>query len=164
MPMPYCVRRGPRSAACRCGAELSRLDRRQPHTYTYDPPPGAERTNIVNEPVVVPIYDARVAAPDATLDREGFARAAPSNRGGRLLRRGRAAPRLLSGDRAGDRHGHGRQRVFVFDHTIRRRVPGLRIAPPARRASRCRACMWTRPRNRVRSGCATCWATRPRNC
>ena len=58
----------------------------------------------------------------------------------------------------------GASKVFIFDHTLRRRVRGAADRAPARRASPRRACMWTIPRCPVRSGCATSSATRQRTC
>jgi hypothetical protein len=96
----------------------------KPSTYAYAVPEGVAQTNIVNEPHVVPIHDIRAAAPDAALDREGFA-----------LIRHRSAVRDFY-DEAEIRAVYypetervlavatGAARVFVFDHTIRRRVPG----------------------------------------
>ena len=96
----------------------------KPHSYTYDPPPGVARTNIVSEPVTVPIYDARAAAPDASLDREGFA----------LLHHRSAVQDFYDEDEVRRVYypeteqaiaaATGAKRVFVFDHTVRRRVPG----------------------------------------
>jgi hypothetical protein len=95
-----------------------------PYTYTFDPPPGVERSNLVNEAHLVPIYDARVAAPDATLDREGFA----------VLHHRSAVRDFYDEDEIRRVYypeteqaiaaATGAARVFVFDHTIRRRVPG----------------------------------------
>jgi hypothetical protein len=93
-------------------------------SYTYDPPPGVARSNVLPESHVVPIHNLRVAAPDASVDREGFA----------LLRHQTdvrdfyddaevrstyygEAERLIA-------QTTGASRVFVFDHTVRRRVHG----------------------------------------
>src|SRR5262249_12236953 len=45
----------------------------RPPTYTYDPPAGAERTTVVNDPQPVVIRDARPILPQLSLDEEGFA-------------------------------------------------------------------------------------------
>ena len=45
----------------------------KPHTYTYDPPDGLPKTNIVGEPHTVPIYDMRPIADGLSLDVQGFA-------------------------------------------------------------------------------------------
>ena len=42
------------------------------HSYTYDPPAGVPRSNIVPETHTVPIYDLRPFAGSLSLDREGF--------------------------------------------------------------------------------------------
>jgi hypothetical protein len=98
--------------------------REKPHSYTYDPPAGEARSNIANEAHVVPVYDARVAAPEATLDREGFA----------VLRHRTAVRDFYDEDEVRRVYypetaqaiaaATGAERVFVFDHTVRRRVPG----------------------------------------
>ena len=44
----------------------------RPRNYTFDPPPGVPRSNSTHEAHIVPIHDARVVAPDISLDREGF--------------------------------------------------------------------------------------------
>jgi hypothetical protein len=43
----------------------------RPHSYTYDPPPGVQRTNTVNQSHPVTMYDAMPIAADLSLDREG---------------------------------------------------------------------------------------------
>jgi hypothetical protein len=96
----------------------------KPYNYTYDPPPGAARTNVESEAHVVPIYDARTAAPDATLDREGFA----------LVHQHSAVQDFYDEDEVRRVYypetehalaaATGAKRVFVFDHTVRRRVSG----------------------------------------
>lgn len=102
---------------------LGRMTER-PRTYTFDPPPGVPRSNLVSETHRVPIYDVRTIAADVSLDREGFG----------LLRHASAvrdfydetevrkvyyaeAERLIA-------EATGASRVFVFDHTVRRRVTG----------------------------------------
>jgi len=96
----------------------------RPRNYTYEPPPGVPWSNIVQEPHVVPIYDMRPIAGEISLDREGF----------ELLGHRSAvrdfwneeeirtvyypeAERLIA-------DVLGASRVFIFDHTLRRRVAG----------------------------------------
>ena len=96
----------------------------RPRNYTYDPPPGVPRSNTVHETHIVPIHDLRVIEADISLDREGF----------ELLGHVSAvrdfyddaevravyypeAERLIA-------DVTGASRVFVFDHTVRRRVKG----------------------------------------
>jgi hypothetical protein len=107
-------------------AELNYLapTRVKPHTYTYDPPGGVPRTNIVNEPHAVTIKDARAIAATVSLDQEGF---------GLLQHRSRV--RDFANDDEIRRSYYpeseqlmkkltGADRVVIFDHTVRRRVPG----------------------------------------
>jgi len=107
-------------------AELHYLGRmtERPRNYTFDPPPGVAKSNIVSESHVVPIYDARVAAPGATLDDEGFA----------VLHHKSAVHDFYDKDELRRVYypeteraiaaATGATRVFVFDHTVRRRVYG----------------------------------------
>jgi len=96
----------------------------RPHTLTYEPPAGVARTNIVNETHRVPIYDLRPVADTLSLDREGFTLVrAPSAVGNFYdedeLRRVYypEAERVIA-------QATGAARVFVFDHTVRKRVWG----------------------------------------
>ena len=45
----------------------------RPRNYTFEPPPGVPRTNIVNETHRLPIHDARPVADRVSLDANGFA-------------------------------------------------------------------------------------------
>ena len=97
----------------------------RPRNYTYEPPAGVPRSNIVTDTHIVPVHSARPIAADVSLDREGFA----------LLHQ-RSAVRDFYDDEEVRRvyypeaaqvlaEATGAQRVFVFDHTVRRRVPGV---------------------------------------
>ena len=96
-----------------------------PRTYTYDPPPGVARSNLVAEPHIVPVFSARPRADDASLDREGFA----------LLHEPSAVRDFYDDDELRSvyypeveralQQATGARRVFVFDHTVRRRTPGV---------------------------------------
>jgi hypothetical protein len=97
----------------------------RPRNYTYDPPPGVPRSNSVAETHVVPILSARPVAREISLDREGFA----------LLHHESAVRDFYDdvevrrtyyaeAERA-LKQATGARRVFVFDHTVRRRVRGL---------------------------------------
>ncbi len=98
------------------------LDR--PRTYTFEPPSGEPKSNIVPEAHSVPIHDIRPIGATVSLDREGFA----------LVRKTSSvkdfydetevrsiyypeAERLI-------KEATGADRVFVFDHTVRKRVQG----------------------------------------
>jgi hypothetical protein len=116
-------------------AELNYLaaTNERPRTYTYDPPPGVPRTTFVDEPHRVPIHDVRPLAHEVSLDAEGFA----------LLDQRSAMRDFYDEDEikrvyyreseALLRHATGANRVLIFDHTVRRRVPGTRDRGPGPR-------------------------------
>jgi len=116
-------------------AELNYLApmRERPRTYTYDPPPGVPRTTFTDESHRVPIHDMRPLGDEVSLDRHGFA-----------LVDHRSAVRDFSDEDEIKRvyypeseallqHATGADRVFIFDHTVRRRVPGSRDRGPGPR-------------------------------
>jgi len=96
----------------------------RPRNYTYDPPPGVPRSNSVAETHVVPIRSARPIGVEISLDREGFA----------LLHHQSAVRDFYDDDEVrliyyaeAERvlaETTGARRVFVFDHTVRRRGRG----------------------------------------
>jgi hypothetical protein len=96
----------------------------RPRTYTYDPPPGIPRTTIQNELHEVQISNARVILRKLSLDTEGFElvhqRSAVGNfyddNEVKSIYYGEAVTIL--------KNVTGADRVFIFDHTVRRRVPG----------------------------------------
>jgi hypothetical protein len=102
----------------------------RPRILAYEPPPGDPSTNLVIETHHVPIYDLREVAGGTTLDQEGF----------ELLHQQSAvqnfydddevrrvyypeAERLIGGLTGADR-------VFIFDHTVRKRVWGSNDRAP----------------------------------
>ena len=97
----------------------------QPRSYTYDPPPGIPRSNIVRETRVLPIYSARPVASSFSLDVEGFA----------VLRRRSAVHDFWDEEELRAvyypeveqtvKDITGASKVFVFDHTLRKRVHGV---------------------------------------
>jgi hypothetical protein len=100
--------------------------RDRPRTYTFEPPPAGEpKTNIVAEPHALPIHDLRPIAGSVSLDREGFA----------LVRQNSAVRDFYDDDEVKRvyypeaerliRSVTGADRVFIFDHTVRKRVEGL---------------------------------------
>jgi len=96
----------------------------RPRTYTYEPPAGVARTTVVNEPHKVQISDARPILSEVSLDQEGFALVQHCSSvrdfyDEEQLRRiyYPEAERLLH-------EATGADRVFIFDHTVRRRMPG----------------------------------------
>ncbi|MGA3002336.1 MAG: CmcJ/NvfI family oxidoreductase [Acetobacteraceae bacterium] len=107
-------------------AELHYLGRmtERPRNYTYDPPPGVPRSNTVHESHIVPIYDLRGIEAEISLDREGF----------ELLGQVSAVRDFYDDDEVRSVYypeaerfiaeATGASRVFIFDHTVRRRVAG----------------------------------------
>jgi hypothetical protein len=107
-------------------AELSYLapTAERPRTYTYDPPPGTPRTTVANEPHVVHISDFRPIVHDISLDAQGFG-----------LVEHRTAVRDFYNEQDVRsiyypeaehllKQATGADRVLIFDHTVRRRIPG----------------------------------------
>src|SRR3981081_3111398 len=98
------------------------LDR--PRTYTFEPPSGEPRSNIVPEPHTLPIHDIRPIGEAVSLDREGFA----------LVRQDSEVKDFYDEDEVRSvyypeaerliKAATGADRVFVFDHTVRKRVQG----------------------------------------
>jgi hypothetical protein len=96
----------------------------RPRTYTNDPPPGEPRSTVVSESHVVPVRDMRPVASSVSLDREGFG----------LIRHDTAVKNFWDDDEVRSvyypevenalKAVTGADRVFIFDHTTRRRVPG----------------------------------------
>jgi hypothetical protein len=97
----------------------------RPRNYTFEPPAGVPRSNAQHESHLVPIYDARPVASDLSLDREGFA----------LVQHQSAVRDFWNEDEIKRVYypevervisaATGASRVLIFDHTLRRRVPGL---------------------------------------
>src|SRR4051794_32521951 len=94
----------------------------KPRTYTYDPPDGNPRTNQIPDLRTLPIRDARGLASEVSVDEEGFG----------LVQHRSAVTDFYDDDEMKRvyypeaerllRDITGARRVFVFDHTVRRRV------------------------------------------
>ncbi len=107
-------------------AELNYLapTRDKPRTYTYEPPAGIPRTTVVNEPHRIEISDARPIISRISLDREGFGLVHHVSEVRDFYDDAQVtriyypeAERIL-------KDVTGADRVLIFDHTVRRRVPG----------------------------------------
>src|ERR1700722_9373172 len=97
----------------------------RPRNSTFDPPPGVPRSNSTHEAHTVAVHDARAVESDLSLDREGFA----------LLHQPTAVQDFWDDDEV--RRGYypevqrvlaeatGASKVYIFDHTLRRRVRGV---------------------------------------
>ena len=110
----------------------------RPRYYTYDPPPGVPRSNSAYEAHRVRIRDLRPVAENATLDEQGFAvlrhRSAVHDFSDEAQIRGTYYPET----EALLKRITGASRVFIFDHTLRRHIPGAEdnregVRQPARR-------------------------------
>ena len=96
----------------------------RPRSYTFDPPPGVPRSNSMHEAHTVAIHDARPLASEISLDREGFA----------VLHQQSAVRDFWDEDEVRRVYYPevqrvlaevtGASKVFIFDHTLRRRVKG----------------------------------------
>jgi hypothetical protein len=96
----------------------------KPRTYALDPPPGEPKSTALPEPHKVPIFDARSIAQNLSLDREGFA----------LVRHPTVVKNFYDDQEIRNvyypaveaflRATLHADRVFIFDHTVRRRVEG----------------------------------------
>ncbi len=124
-------------------AELSYLVpmTERPRNFAYEPPAGVPWSNTSHEPRRLPIHDARPIAADVSLDGEGFG-----------IVRQRSAVRDFQDDDEIRRvyypesiellkQATGADRVFIFDHTVRRHIPGAADRREAVAAARAlRAC------------------------
>ncbi|HVV92839.1 MAG TPA: CmcJ/NvfI family oxidoreductase [Hyphomicrobiales bacterium] len=96
-----------------------------PRTYTYDPPPAGEpRSNLVDDRRRVAIHDGRPEAAAFGLDKEGFALVGQPS-AVRDFYDDEEIRRVYYPEAAEFlRAATGADRVFIYDHTVRRRVPG----------------------------------------
>ncbi|HUH83697.1 MAG TPA: CmcJ/NvfI family oxidoreductase, partial [Stellaceae bacterium] len=102
----------------------------RPRNYTYEPPAGVPRSNTEPDARTVPIHSLRPIASEISLDREGFA----------LLQQETAVGDFWDDDEvrrvyypeaeAAIARATGASRVFVFDHTRRRRITGAEDRTP----------------------------------
>jgi hypothetical protein len=111
----------------------------KPRTYAFDPPPGEPKSTALPEPHVLPIFDGRLIAKNFSLDREGF----------ELVRHPTVVRNFYDDEEvrrvyyplveAFLRATLKADRVFIFDHTVRRRAegaPDIRGAGPRQPATR----------------------------
>jgi hypothetical protein len=96
----------------------------RPRTYTFEPPSGEPKSNIVPELHGLTIHDLRPISKTVTLDREGFALVRQKSSVKDFYDEDEVkkvyypeAERLIKAATAADR-------VFVFDHTVRKRLQG----------------------------------------
>jgi hypothetical protein len=102
----------------------------KPHTYTYDPPEGVAKTNIVNDPHTVPVFDMRPIAHDLSLDTQGFALVDAPTKVGDFYDESQLQATYYPEAEQLVKQATGASRVVVFDHTIRRRTHGVEDRTP----------------------------------
>src|SRR5690349_17950280 len=100
------------------------------HSYTYDPPEGVARSNIVPETHIVPIYSLRPIAADLSLDREGFELLHHPTVMGDFYDESQIREIYYPETERLIAEATGASRVFIFDHTVRRRVWGAEDRVP----------------------------------
>ena len=111
----------------------------KPRTYALDPPPGEPQSTALPEPHQVPIFDARLIAETITLDREGFALVRYPTQVKNFHDDGEVKRVYYPAAEAFIRATLKADRVFIFDHTVRKRVEGaadIRGAGPRQPATR----------------------------
>lgn len=102
----------------------------KPHTYTYDPPDGVAKTNIVGEPHTIAIHDMRPLADGLTLDQQGFALVDAPTRVTDFYDEKQLEATYYREAEDLVKQATGASRVVVFDHTIRRREQGVEDRTP----------------------------------
>ncbi len=102
----------------------------KPHTYTYDPPDGTAKTNIVNDPHTVSIFDMRPIADGLSLDRQGFALVDAPTTVTDFYNEAQLQSVYYPEAEELVKQATGASRVVVFDHTIRRREHGVEDRTP----------------------------------
>jgi hypothetical protein len=96
----------------------------KPRTYALDPPKGEPKSTALPEPHEVPIFDARPIAKDLSLDREGFALVRHPTVVRNFYDEREIRSVYYPAVEAFLRATLNADRVFIFDHTVRKRVEG----------------------------------------
>jgi hypothetical protein len=102
----------------------------RPHTYTYDPPDGTPKSNIVTEAHTVPVFDMRPVADGLSLDVQGFALVDAPTAVADFYDEAALRATYYPEAEALVKRVTGAVRVVVFDHTIRRREHGVEDRTP----------------------------------
>ncbi|WP_448042868.1 CmcJ/NvfI family oxidoreductase [Bradyrhizobium liaoningense] len=111
----------------------------KPRTYAFDPPPGEPKSTALPEAHEVPIFDARRIAQNFSLDREGFALVRHPTRVKDFTNDEEVRAVYYPAVEAFLRATLKADRVFIFDHTVRKRVdgaPDIRDGGPRQPATR----------------------------
>jgi hypothetical protein len=97
----------------------------KPRTYAFDPPTGEPKTTALPEPHRVPIFDARQIAGSVSLDREGFAIVRHPTSVENFYDDKEIVNVYYPAVEAFLRATLKADRVFIFDHTVRKRAEGV---------------------------------------
>ena len=96
----------------------------RPRNYTFDPPPGIARSNTTREAHSVTLRSARPIASEISLDREGFTVVHNESAVQDFWDEGELRQVYYPEAQRVIAEATGASKVFIFDHTLRRRVPG----------------------------------------
>jgi hypothetical protein len=96
----------------------------KPRSLEYEPPPGVPRTTAVHRDHRVTIRDIRPVASAFSLEREGFQLITAASGVGDFYDQAAVQTRYYAETASLLEELTGASRVVVFDHTIRRRIPG----------------------------------------
>jgi hypothetical protein len=96
----------------------------KPYSLEYEPPPGRRRSTAVHREHMVTIRDVRPIASSLSLEREGFQLVTAATSVGDFQDEEAIQKRYYAEAVSLLEKLTGSARVFVFDHTIRRRIPG----------------------------------------
>ncbi len=102
----------------------------KPHTYTYDPPEGVARTNIVEDAHTVAVFDMRPVADGLSLDVQGFELVPAPTAVTDFYDEAQLEATYYKEAEDLVKRATGASRVVVFDHTIRRRTQGAEDRTP----------------------------------
>jgi hypothetical protein len=102
----------------------------KPHSYTYDPPEGVAKTNIVPEAHTVKVFDMRPIADGLSLDVQGFALVPAPTEVTDFYDEDQLQGTFYKEAEDLVKQATGASRVVVFDHTIRRRTHGVEDRTP----------------------------------
>jgi hypothetical protein len=98
--------------------------RDKPRSLEYEPPPGVPRTTAVHQDHMVTIRDVRPVASTLSLDREGFQLVTAASSVRNFYDQEAVQTLYYAETVSLLEELTGASRVVVFDHTIRRRIPG----------------------------------------
>jgi hypothetical protein len=96
----------------------------KPRTYAFDPPPGEPKSTALPEPHRVPVFNGRSISESFSLDREGFGLVRHPTAVRDFYNNEEIRQVYYSAAESFIRATLGADRVFIFDHTVRKRVEG----------------------------------------